>query len=150
MAILLALLVGCAAGPALVDHGFGFDAVADSPGIDVLDYRYGSSAAPGVRMPEQVRKDRGIRGGTSTHGAMVRGDFLFVRWRIRATGEVLEDTVDLRSRLPRELTDNLIYFVVRQRQLEVYLVTPQSRAATDPLIGPVKFRRQKVRRIYPD
>jgi hypothetical protein len=144
------LMAGCASGPARVDHGFGFDAVADSPGIDVLDYRYGTSLAPGARMPESVRKDGGTSGGTRTYGAMVRGDSLYVRWRVRATGAVREETVDLRARLPRDLADHMVYFVVQPDQLQVYLVTPQRRAAEDPVIGPAKFRAYRVQRIYPD
>jgi hypothetical protein len=144
------VMAGCASGPALVDHGFGFDAVADSPGIDVLDYRYGSSLAPGARLPESVRKEHGASGGTSTHGPMVRGETLYVRWRVRATGAEREETADLRARLPRDLADHLIYFVVQPDQLQVYLVTPQARVAGAPVIGPAKFRAYRVQRIYPD
>jgi hypothetical protein len=144
------LMAGCASGPALVDQGFGFDAVADSPGIDVLDYRYGTSLAPGARMPESVRKDHGASGGTSTHGPMVRGETLYVRWRVRATGAEHEETADLRGRLPRDMADHLVYFVVQPEQLQVYLVAPQARAEGEPVVGPAKFRANRVQRIYPD
>lgn len=140
---------GCASGPRLVDHAFGFDAVADSPGVQVLDYRYGQSGAPGSSMPERVRKDVGVAGGTHTSGPMVVGDSLYVRWRNRATGEVSEDTVDLRGRLPPDIAGHQVYFVVQERQLRVYLVSPQPRDAQDPVIGPAKFRQRKVRLIYP-
>jgi hypothetical protein len=144
------LMAGCASGPARVDHGFGFDAVADSPGIDVLDYRYGTSLAPGAHMPASVREKGGASGGSRTYGPMVRGDTLYVRWRVRATGVVRDETVDLRARLPRDMADHMVYFVAQADQLQVYLVTPQRRAAGDPVIGPAKFRAYQVQRIYPD
>ncbi len=146
---LLLALAACASGPRLVDHGFGFDAVADSPGVQVLDYRYGQSRAPGAGMPQWVRDDAGVAGGTHTRGPMPVGNSLHVRWRIRATGEILEDTVDLRGRLPSDMAGHEIYFVVRERQLQVYLVGPQARAAGDAAIGPAKFRLRQVRLIYP-
>ena len=148
LALLLAL-AACAGGPRLVDHAFGFDAVADSPGVQVLDYRYGQSRAPGSRMPQWVREDGGVAGGTHTRGPMPVGDSLHVRWRIRATGEVLQDTVDLRGRLPGDMAGHEIYFVVDERQLQVYLVGPQAREAGDAAIGPAKFRLRKLRLIYP-
>ena len=150
--LLLALslvLAACASGPRLVDHGFGFDAVADSPGVQVLDYRYGQSHAPGARMPQWVRDDAGVAGGTHTRGPMPVGESLYVRWRIRATGEVLEDTVDLRGRLPNDMAGREIYFVVDQRQLRVYLVGTRARGAGDAGIGPAKFRLREIERIYP-
>ena len=148
--LLLALslvLAACASGPRLVDHGFGFDAVADSPGV--LDYRYGQSHAPGARMPQWIRDDAGVAGGTHTRGPMPVGESLYVRWRIRATGEVLEDTVDLRGRLPGDMAGREIYFVVDQRQLRVYLVGTRARGAGDAGIGPAKFRLREIERIYP-
>ncbi len=147
--VLLLVLAGCASGPRLVDHGFGFDAVADSPGVQVLDYRYGQAHAPGARMPQWVRDDAGVAGGTHTRGPMPVGESLYVRWRIRATGEILEDTVDLRGRLPADMAGREIYFVVDQRQLRVYLVGTRARGAGDAGIGPAKFRLREIERIYP-
>jgi hypothetical protein len=149
LAALLPGLTACASGPRLVDHAFGFDAVADSPGVQVLDYRYGQSGAPGSRMPDWVRQGGRAAGGTHTSGPMVVGDSLYVRWRIRATGKELQDTVDLRPRLPDDMAGHEIYFVVRERQLRVYLVSPQRRAAGAADAGPAKFRLRQLRLIYP-
>jgi hypothetical protein len=77
------------------------------------------------------------------------GDSLYVRWRIRATGEELQDTVDLRPRLPDDMAGHEIYFVVRERQLRVYLVSPQRRTAAAADAGPAKFRLRQLRLIYP-
>ncbi len=80
---------------------------------------------------------------------MILGDTLFVKWRIKATGEVLEDTVNLKSRLPRDITDHKIYFVIQGRQLFVYLVSSVLRPKDFPITGPKKFQFYKVYAIYP-
>lgn len=56
---------------------------------------------------------------------MPRGDTLYVKWRIKASGAVHEDTVDLRKRMPSDITDHRIHFVVKGPQLYVYLISPQ-------------------------
>jgi hypothetical protein len=66
--VLLCLLAACAGGPHRVDHAFGFDAVADSPGVEMLDYRYGRPDVPGSRMPEWVRKGSGVGTGDEAGG----------------------------------------------------------------------------------
>ena len=118
-------LSGCASN--LVDHRFGFDAVNESPDIYVMAYKYGNSTAPGTSDQEHEYTVRGVkhfgsRQGTSTTGEMLRPDFLFVKWRIKATGEVLEDTVDLKSRLPWDFSRHTVHFTVDDRQLYVYLI----------------------------
>lgn len=119
-------LAACTTEPRLTDHAFGFDAVHDSPDIEVLNYQYGNSKLPGVRPPEWALKKEGyVAGGTGIHGPMPRGDFLYVKWRIKGTGEVFEDTVDFRSRLPANITDHSIYFIVKGHQLYVYLISPE-------------------------
>jgi hypothetical protein len=49
--VLVLTQTGCASGYAgsVVSHGFGFNAWKDSPGIEVLDFRYGDSGSPAVR-----------------------------------------------------------------------------------------------------
>ena len=66
----------------------------------------------------------------STFGAMPRGDFLYVKWRIKDSmkpGEYVgdfQDRVDLKSRLPVDISDCGIHFVVKEQQLYVYLIPP--------------------------
>lgn len=147
--LLSVAVVGCAAGPRLVDHGFAFDAISDSPGIDVLDYRYGESKAPGARMPDWVKRDIGKSGGTNTNGPMLLGDSLYVKWRINATGEVVEQTIDLRNRLPREMTNHKIHFVIKQRELFVYVISPEKRPPDWPKYEPPGWTHRKVYVVYP-
>ena len=147
--ILVSALVACAAGPVLVYHSFAFDAVADSPDAEVLDYAYGESNAPGARMPDWIKREVGVSAGTNTNGPMPVGDRLYVKWRLRSSGEVMEDTVDLKNRLPQDMSMRTVYFVVAQRQLHVYVVSPEPRPPGYPIKGPGKFQRFKVDAIYP-
>jgi hypothetical protein len=146
------LLGACAAGPQLVDHAFGFNAVADSPDIEILDYRYGDSKQPGAYNPEELRREGRSVQATGVHGAMTRGDSLYVKWRVRRTGQVCEDSVDLRGRLPADIADHRIYFMVRGAQLYVYLIPPESkkRPAGKPAEGPRLYGDLDVVTIYPD
>jgi len=133
-----------------VDHSFSFDAITDSPDAELLDYRYGDSKQRPTRNPEYLRQEgRSIqRGGIS--GEMLRGDFLYVKWRIKSTGQVYEDTVDLRRRLPADITDHRIHFIVKGPQLYVYLITPERRPPDMPPNGPRPYQYLKTITIYPD
>lgn len=125
--VLLAVTCGMAAcaftGPRLVNHSFEFDAVWDSPEAEVLDYRYGESKHPGARPPDWALQSGHVAQGTGVSGPMVVGDSLYVKWRIKTTGEVFQDTVDLRRRLPADIKDHKIRFVIKGAQLHVYLIS---------------------------
>jgi hypothetical protein len=87
---------------------------------------------------------------TATSGEMSRGDDLYVKWRIKATGQVLEETVDLRSRLPADIVDHKVYFDIEGPQLYVYLITPLRRDAGTPPNGPRMYWHMKTLTLYPD
>jgi hypothetical protein len=148
IALSLSVLVACASGPQVVDHGFEFDAIVDSPGIDVLDYAYGNEYRMTRAEPHLLKEGR-INQSTNIHGGFPRGDFLYVKWRLRASGEVFDDRVDLRNRLPADITRQTIRFTIKERQLHVYLVTRNRRAEGSPA-GPIrKYQDLEVIEIYP-
>lgn len=128
---LMALLTACASGPKLVTHAFSFDALNDhwAESIDLLAYAYGDQYS---KVRNDVANPRSpvfaglskLPPGTGVNGTIPLGDFLYVKWRVKATGEVLEQRVDLRNRLPRDMTDHELTFVIVDRQLYVYVVTP--------------------------
>jgi hypothetical protein len=124
-------LAGCASGPKLVSHAFSFNGLNDkwAGSVDLLAYAYGDGY-------HKVREDlanpstslfagkSSLPTGELINGPMPVGEFLFVKWRVKATGEVLEQRVDLRDRLPRDMTDHELTFVIDGRQLYVYVLTP--------------------------
>lgn len=123
--LMLAGLTACAAGPRLENHTFEFDARFESPDAEVVDYKYGNSKQPSASNPDYIHKEGRSLQFTGITGEMLRGDFLNVKWRIKSTGEVFEKTVDLTNRLPAEITNHRIHFVVNGQQLYVYLITPE-------------------------
>lgn len=151
-ALLLApvALGACATGSKLTDHAFSFDARWDSPDVEVLNYRYGDSKQPGARVQEYSLRDGKIPQAAGINGPMLRGDFLYVKWRIKNTGDVFEDTVDLRSRLPADIAQHRVHFVIKGPQLYVYLISPERKPADWPPNGPRRYDFLKVITIYPD
>jgi hypothetical protein len=142
-------LSACAGGPRLVQHTFAFDVIADSPDVELLDYRYGNSKLPVTSPSDWALKGGRIRQQGGTSGAMPVGESLYVKWLVKTTGVVLSDTVNLVDRLPKNITNHELYFVIRGQQLHLYLVGPDPRPANFPIVGPKKYQYQKVYSIYP-
>lgn len=135
--------------PKLVFHSFEFNANWDSPDIEVLDFKYGNSKNPGTHPPDWAIESRQIAQRSATGGYMKVGEFLFVKWKIKKTGEIFKDTVDLRNRLPSSLDDCTVYFVIRGPQLFVYLISPEHAPSGTPSNGLRIYGSRKVKTIYP-
>ena len=143
-------IAACSANQGIVMHAFGFDARWDSPDIEVLDYRYGNSKQPSARAPAWALQESRVPQMVGTTGEMLKGDDLYVKWRIKSTGTIHEDTVDLRNRLPVNIKDHRIYFIVKDTQLYVYLITPERRPPDMPPNGPRQTQYLKTITLYPD
>ena len=136
--VLLALLLAlgaCAAPsdqPKLVFHSFSFDGWSDKwyPQTELIEYSYGDQ----YRMVRKTARppDDSLGPQSGVTGPMPVGEFLYVMWRIKATGEVCEDRVDLRPLLPADMDHHGLTFVIEGRQLYVYLITPKPKHPTDP------------------
>ena len=82
---------------------------------------------------------------------MELGEDLYVKWRVKSTGAIYEDTVDLRRRLPRDITGQRLYFIAQGAQLHVYLISMNERRPPDmPAVGPKMYSHMKVVEIYPE
>lgn len=149
--VALGYLVACATNPDVVDHSFGFDMRKDAQDAIVLDYQYGNSKLP-VRAPEWAVKEGKTFTFENIHGPMTRGAFLYVKWRSTATGHIHDSKVDLRHRLPADITDHTIYFMIQGTQLYVYLISPENvkRTSDMPTNGPRAYLSRNIVRIYPD
>src|SRR3990167_1842339 len=151
-------LAACATGAQQVSHQFSFDGRKDGwfAAIDLLEYSYGDKYYP-VRDSLTNRDDSLYKGNSSippqssVNGSMPIGDFMYVKWRIKATGEVLEDKVDLRDRLPRDMKDHGLTFVIDGKQLYLYVVTPEPKRPFDspPILKTVRSRTYVTYEIYP-
>jgi hypothetical protein len=169
LGLMLVWLTACASGPRVVDHAFSFDARVDSPSIEVINFCYGDTNTLPKRWYGHIcpKEDgSGVRQGTHINGGFPFGDTLYVKWRIKSSGAMYEDTVDLKSRLPDDITHHLIYFIVSGPQLYVYLIGPErlnpnpcpsreelrrlgaSDAPWDKIFSTYCYRR--ITTIYPD
>lgn len=134
----------------MVNHSFSFDTQMDSPDVEVLDYQYGSSKVFGTHAD----KERIALGQTfpsaGIFGALPRGEFIYVKWRDKKSGQIFEEKVDLRTRLPADIELLDVHFVIKGGKLYVYLVWPPGDRPYLPK-GPLKgYALQKQVQIYPD
>lgn len=161
LAIGVLCLTACATGGNKVAYySIEFAAKQNSPDIEVLDYKYGQIEKVFFSPPrESVRLADTFKSGHMA-GFLPRGEFLYVKWRVKATGEVLEDRVDLRNLLPENLEGLKVHFVCHGRQLYVFVRWPwdgqprtrePSRDEFQPIPGGVKrYEGHKIQQIYPD
>lgn len=144
--------------PQFAFHGLSYNQAVDMPGVDILDCLYGDGL--GAHTQKEVDAGQARRGeNCGTAGTMPIGDFLYVKWRDKATGKVYEDKVDLRKRLPspKEMYGTDIYFLIDENQLYVYLV-PHTEWGTKlnhrpdgkPANGPDGWDHLDVKTLYPD
>lgn len=144
------ILAGCSiAGPRTALHSFEFHVNWDSPDVEVLDYRYGTSTQQGTFPPDWALQSGRVAQSVTTTGDMIVGEFLYVKWRIKSTGEIFKDTVDLRNRLPRVLYEHTVYFYIMGPQLYVYLITPDRRTSGSPPAGLRMYKSRVVKTLYP-
>jgi hypothetical protein len=153
------------AGLEVVDHAFGFNVDKDSPTAELIDYRYGDSKDVGASNRDSRRKEGTSNQRASISGLMHRGDTLYVKWRIKDSGKEYEDTVDLKSRLPRSIKDQRIYFIIDGSQLYIFLIslfpvrdylTEEEARAENDAIDKTRYKnlgsyvRNNVTQIYPN
>jgi hypothetical protein len=147
---MLLMLSACTTGPRQAVHAFSFNGWSDhwAPQVDLLEFSYGDQYQM-VRRKTQPGQWR-LGYGYNVNGLMPIGDFLYVKWRIKSTGEVIEDRVDLRNLLPSDMEGQEVTFVIDGKQLYVYLVTPKAKRTVDP--PPLKTflsRYTETYEIYP-
>ena len=144
-------LNSCAMSPPGPWHAFSFDGWADkwAEQVDLLEYQYGDQYA--VVHKKVIYGHAGIGSQGNVNGPMPVGDFLLVKWRIKQTGEIINDRVDLRGRLASDMREHRVTFVIDGRQLYVYLVTPIVKRQTEPpLLKTTESRYHLTYEIYPN
>jgi hypothetical protein len=153
--ILLAVVIavsGCASSPKYVPHAFSHNGWYDDPvwakQVDLLAYSYGDQYHMVRREVKSGEQTLGYSSGVN--GSMPVGEFLYVKWRIKETGEVIEDKVDLRNRLPNNMFDHRITFVIDGKQLYIYLVTETAKPKDAPVLKTSWSRNNLTYEIYPN
>ena len=135
-------LMARAAGPEqarLFSYSIQWNVSTDAPvygeaEVKVLDYAYGIANKFEIK-PGKWHRDRFPSQGCCdlNHDGLVapRGDYLYFKWRVIATGEVFEDRVDLSSRLPQDMNNRRLYIVIFGPQLYVYVFPPEITKESD-------------------
>ncbi len=149
----LSFFSGCATGEKGYYVCLDFDTRHDSPEVEVLDYHYGECNHYGICANRRRVANGESFDKTCWCGSYARGKTLYVKWLVKETGTIYEDTVDLDKRMPRDVNLYLIRFVIRYDQLFVYLVPPPGDwpaiALKDPITeGKSAWTRKFI--IYPD
>lgn len=160
LGVIMSTLAACSDGneQRFAFHGLAYDQAVDMPQVDILDCLYGDGL--GAHTQQEVDAGKARRGECGNmFGDMPVGDFLYVKWRDKSTGQVYEDKVDLRKRLPslKEMSGTRIYFLIDANQLYVYLIPKydtESRlnylSPGKPANGPDGYAFLDVRTLYPD
>ena len=128
-------LIACASGPdqqKIYSYQIHWNVATDAPvygkpEVKVLDFAYG------VANQFEIIPDKWMRNSFRADGCCdavpmsinaPRGDYLYFKWRVIATGEVFEDRVDLSKRLPQDMNNRGLYVVIAATKLYVYLFPP--------------------------
>jgi hypothetical protein len=143
-------LSACAIGSRGSYHTFTFNGWFDNWAneVDLLEYDYGGVHS---MVSDKVKPEVASLGHqASVNATMPNGEYLYVKWRIKTTGELVADKVDLRNLLPRNMFDHSLTFVIDGRQLIVYLVTPKTKSMdAPPILKTTQSRYYVTYEIYP-
>jgi hypothetical protein len=100
------------------------------------------------RKAESEESTLGYR--TNINASMANGEYLFAKWRLKNTGEILENRVDLRGRLPDNMFGHKVAFVIDGQQLFVFVITPKEKKyMTPPILKTSLSKFYESYEIYP-
>ena len=124
---LVLALTACSAVSNIVDnrtlHSINFRPGRDTVNVELLYYRYGSANEFGLRTtPAEAVAGLAIAGVQMTGELPVGADF-YAKWRVVSTGQIIEDTVNLKSRLPFYMHKQEIRPIIEGSQLYIYLIS---------------------------
>lgn len=105
----------------------------DRPTITVIDYQYSSNDKVFERWSPSLKAEGRNSGGGGYYGYRPVVEKLYVKWQLLETGEVFEDTADLRGKLPKSMERKILYFVVWDKQLNIYIADRQKLAKSSCL-----------------
>jgi hypothetical protein len=153
----LVLATACATKVAEPWHKFAFDGWNDKwyPAHELLEYSYGDKyrmvRASVIKPENPIHEGKELLPPTQgVSGPMPVGDFISVKWRIKATGELVEARVDLLQLLPKDMTDHGLTFVIEGKQLYVYVITTKVRNSDLPPNKKTSLSRyRETFEIYP-
>jgi hypothetical protein len=120
----LTLLSGCATNPKTAFYSFNANGGNDKwvETVELLDGKFGTENQTFWEVYFRTDK-REASQGAGIGGVYPIPETLYLKWRIRDTGEILEKTVNFKGILPKDLNKQTITFLFEGKDLYVYLVT---------------------------
>lgn len=113
-----------------INWDVGSDArVYGQPDVKVLDFSYGIANQVEIIPEKSLRKRFRADGCCDAMPISInapRGDYIYFKWRVLATGQVVEDRVDLSNKLPQDMNNKGLYVAIFGAQLYVYLFPPMA------------------------
>lgn len=148
--IFLCIVVsGCESLAVRGRYFWGFNTFRDSPDIEILDYRYGYIIPDRNFGPDKKREALMLQFREMVIAPEGHDCKLYMKWRVKSTGEEYEENVDLSRRLPANITAQTVYLVIEGPQLYVYLISPEERPKNWPPLGPKRYYYEKVTQLHP-
>ena len=136
--------------PERVYYSFEFS-VRDMQDVEIIDYWLKTDRPDYTfKNPESYKKQGKCKQISSDNGLYAKPTILYIKWRLKSTGQEYQDTVDVRQRLPKDMAGSTFTFLIKGSQLNVYLATRELRPADWPIQGPSVHRINKVLLLYPD
>lgn len=144
------VLSACAATGGRVFHSFAFDAQRDSPDVEVLGYKIWGSAGTIDRSRDVAIDGPGrVSQYSAIGGVLPRPEYLYFKWRIKSSGEIFEVTVDLKERLPSNISGSRIFIWIDSTRLNIFLITQKLRPADWPVYKVLERNPHQAYLIYP-
>ncbi len=123
------LLASCAVGVQTYAYSFSFDSSGDArvygkPEVEVLDYSFGNSGELGTRPERNQKTIHDTFPASNVYGPMPRAEYLYVKWKLKSSGQEYEKKILLADRLPADPTGYGIHFLIDSDQIFVFLIPP--------------------------
>jgi hypothetical protein len=147
----LMIVMGCAIGPKKALHGLEFDAVFNMTDIEIIDYKYGDGPAFPIRTrcrPKVTPTDKCAQSESANLLTEI-GETLYVKWKIKSTGEILDDTIIMKKVLPDDINGMKLFFYIKQRQLYLFLDTRLPKPKGWPEYEVMGYQYYKNYQLYP-
>ncbi|WP_292782673.1 hypothetical protein [Methylophilus sp. UBA6697] len=135
----------------LVDQAFSFGDSGENQDIEILKVYYGIPGCPPNYDSEKLLfNGKPLQVTNIVGGPARRAWILTVEWRVKNTNTEYKESVDLKSRLPKDMTNHKIHFWIKGSQLFVFLITPEKRPKNTPPNGPRMTQHLKTITVFPD
>ena len=148
-ALAITSLAGCVTTAPKVLHSYSFALFADGQNIELLDYRFGLESDLALRAAQWQVDEGRVPNQSGVSGYMKVVDRVYVKWKRKPEGTIYEKTVIFGEQLPKDMTRHRIHFGFKNRELVVYLVTPQLLAKGEIPIEPNFYESYKAIELFP-